>query len=194
MLALVALALLSADPKMEPPGWGTAFAGKAAVRVLTTATRVEAFRVLSHDRDAAVRKQTPPVARFAGYAITAQAAVPADLAKRLAAALLADTTYERLEVGTGSIKLCGGFHPGVGVRFVAGKDVAEVLICFDCDDVGFVRGLAPGGKGAQHWPESDLADNPYRIAVRDSSDGRKALLALVREAFPADEALKALKD
>ena len=129
MLALLAAVVVLADPSrpadppLEPKGWGQRFLGKEASALLSSATRVKAFRIVSHDSDEEWRAGRKFAERVDGYVISGSGAPPsAELLRRLVATFLSDETYERLPTGmNGSIKLCGGFHPGVLFRFFSGK-------------------------------------------------------------------------
>ena len=68
-------------------------------------------------------------------------------------------------------KLCGGFQPGVALRFVSGTEEATVLLCFACGDIKVV------GKSNFEF---------------DMGGARTELLRLSSHAFPDDEALSSL--
>ena len=68
MLSVLAVALLLAEPAedpaspYEPAGWGRRFAGPKTAAILDKATRIEVFRIVSHDQDSEWRKAKKPAA------------------------------------------------------------------------------------------------------------------------------------
>jgi hypothetical protein len=98
--------------------------------------------------------------------------VDRDLLEGFRAQLLDPRTYG------GTIgKLCGGFHPGVALRFwpkgtKRGAKPADILICFHCDELASVPTRAS-----------------ERLTTVDVGPGRLALLRLAAAALPGVESL-----
>jgi hypothetical protein len=166
---------------------------------LKDATRVEVFRLVPHDQDEALRSK-PGLERFAGYAVDRHGGMPSVLQlARLKEALLDAQIYEPACVAApgatcARVKFCGGLHPGVGLRFTApGSRQLDVLLCFQCDDIGVVLGRNEKVPESS-WPATDLDTdaNPYRIRTWDISRGRQRLLELAKALFPKDPELQKL--
>ncbi len=65
------------------------------------------------------------------------------------------------------------FMPGVDYRFIRGDEHVDVLLCFSCDEWGFLHN--------------------GRTRIEDNDRARRVLLRLARESFPEDAALRDLK-
>ena len=121
------------DPRVR------AFLGKGTDTVLN-ATRVEVFR-LDPDEGVPGRAKPKVLGRIGGYAVTAKGPeLSRELVERLQELLVSASTYDlpppAPEGGRyASIKLCGGFRPGIAFRLHAGKRRLDVLVCFSCDDL-----------------------------------------------------------
>ena len=96
--------------------------------------------------------------------------IPVDdaLRARLERVLLDDGTYEW--------EMAKGCEPdfGVRIRFARGNDEVDVLFCFSC------QMLRPHHAGAF-------------LAMEDFDHGNAELVSIVKEIFPADEAVQALR-
>jgi hypothetical protein len=163
--------------------------------------RVEAFRVVSRsepgrmvDGVAVITVVRTEGARFAGYRIKKRlGAIKPSLAKRLAAALLDGHTYPppiKCPPGEGCAEGKGcSFEPGVGFHFVPkgqGPPI-DVLLCFECDDVGVVRNRESERCGFLVNREDTTC-----IQTTDMAPGRSRLLRVVKEIFRQDEEIQSL--
>ena len=108
--------------------------GDRGVRAIADATFVEVARL---QRTRASRT----------YSIGHAYVVRPELGQELARQILDPHTYpvrdpspcEKGPCGEGTIKLCGGFDPGVVVRFHGPRGgMVDALLCFNCDDLGAV--------------------------------------------------------
>lgn len=152
--------------------------GDQAVSVLSNANKVDVFRVqsgLDENRPIAVQKAEaatrPALGQVDVYAITARApSQGTEFARRLAAIVLAETTY-RWDVASGCI-----FQPGVAFRVFSGDSWCDVIICFHCGQLAIV---VPQPQG------------PPRRIFHDFAD-RAALVRLVKEALPNDAEIQGL--
>lgn len=107
---------------------------------------------------------------LAGFAIERrQLLTDSGFAARLQEQVLSLASYGELGVH----KLCGGFQPKVVFRFRRGDQRVDVLLCFNCKEVGVI---GAGQKRAG-------PDDPF--AILDMRQA-KAWLALAKEALPAD--------
>ncbi len=161
-LLLFALAASPQDAGTPSPGPAAQVRellyGAERLRVVRAATEVELIRL-----DPAGK---PGADAFAGYDVVKRyGVIPPGAVGPLKALLLED---EQLQFAS---KLCGGFKPGVGLRFRASSaEPADVLLCFACDDVAVPKGAVP-------------------LDTADMSATRGALLELLVPLMPGDEEL-----
>jgi len=129
-----------------------------SIRVVKAASRVEVIRLKgasNPERDldgymTEVAKRGDP--DVAGFAIARRVQVSnAALVARIKKLVLNPAAYERYE-GT---KLCGGFQPKVVFRFGTGDERVDVLICFNCGDVG-VSTAQSRKRGPDSYPLADM--------------------------------------
>lgn len=155
-----------------------------SLTVLREATRVEVIRLRGEPADAAhpemndyftarARKGDDQVAGFAVESLAVSA--DAKVVERLRALATSKASYH---VYSGN-KLCGGFQPKVVFRLwreVQGEkpDSVDLLLCFNCDDVGVVR--APSTRrGAK-----------LVLDLADMGAARSEWLGVTRAALPDD--------
>ncbi len=145
------------------------FLGDRAVRIIEGATKVEVFRI---------EPMMPP--KYAGrtiegYPVLSQGKDQGpDFAKRLAAVLLDDKTYD-FDRAKGCI-----FSPGVVFRFRNGAELVEVITCYQCSEFKIVV--------------KDARGDVVRKVGEDFDHARPALVKSAKDAFPVDTAIQALKD
>lgn len=139
------------------------FLGADIARILETASRVETLRI---DGSLESRKLTGE--RVGDYPILGLGPElePAQI-ETLRDALF-DTANWQFDIA----KACE-FMPGVDYRFIAGGEQVDVLLCFSCDEWGFLY--------------------RDRLRIEDNDRARRKLLELARASFPKDEVLHALK-
>jgi hypothetical protein len=180
ILALLSVAAAPVDPEV------TAFWGPQALKRLSSAKTVELFRVRPHEDE----EEKPPPPRgqvIGGYAVTqVRGAVPAERVAALVELLRARSTYGSFS----TYKLCGGFHPGIALRFTDEAGATDVLLCFQCMDVGWVRSTP---KNARALGQNDLDPSPWKLAVADMDPGHAQLLDAVLALLPDDD-LKKIRD
>lgn len=143
-----------------------------AVDILAGARRVQTFRLNTNYDPLKTTPNSPQGQAFDGFEVTATGQEQgASFAHRLASALFNDRTYEGLEMKCILV-------PGVGFRVWRGQTSVDVLVCFHCADLEMRTKDAAGKEVSQTRAHFGLV--------------QPALLALAREAFPADPALRAL--
>jgi hypothetical protein len=150
------------------------FYSKADLDVLRSASRLRVVRVNAEAPETNV--SDPSSDRILGYLTIGHAReVAPDLAERFRAALLDPTTYDLPPPGSGFLKLCGRFQPGVALRFEDKLSRrVDILLCFTCDDLGIKMPV---------W--IDQATEPTdTLVTADMADGSQRLLGLVVEALP----------
>jgi len=182
LLPLVLLSVIGSAGVSAPAAGGTgssptlhARLGDRTVTILRGSTGVEVFRVDPASYLAPGKEDPEKKSSFQRYAVTARGKNQgAEFAAR-AAGLLLDPAHFALDSGKGCT-----FSPGVGLRFRKGKETAEVLLCFRCDDLEVVT------------------PNPQSGGVRrffaDFHPGRASFVRLVKEAFPEDALIQGLKE
>jgi hypothetical protein len=145
-----------------------AWLGARAVDVIDGAERAEVARVEPKHLDAPGGREAPP--NVGGFPLVGSfKPLAADLLEGFQGALLDRGTYEFPPPRTAVIPLCGGFQPGVALRFWPkrkGKPV-EVLLCFTCTQLAAVAGSG--------------ADSSTPVIFRP---GRLTLLRLAGAALP----------
>lgn len=107
-------------------------------RLLKEAKSVEVLRLKGSAKNAYfTAKAADGEPNIAGFAIESRAPLenPA-LLQRLRTLALNPTAYEFYE----GIKLCGGFQPKVAFRFCDDAACLDIMICFNCSDVGLSYG------------------------------------------------------
>jgi uncharacterized protein YbaR (Trm112 family) len=89
--------------------------------------------------------------------------------------------------GEGTIKLCGGFDPGVVVRFHGPHGgMVDALLCFNCDDIGAV----PRPSNRMPLERQSRYVVPRKVDTADMERGALLLLGLADRAFPGDPDLR----
>ncbi|MBL8956474.1 MAG: hypothetical protein JNK82_37210 [Myxococcaceae bacterium] len=180
---MIAALLLAAAPLVDADV--TKFWSPPNVARLQRPARVELFRVRPHS----YQTPEPPLVLDAGviggYVVTeSRGAVPVERVRPLVDVLLDRSTYSFRP----GIKRCGGFHPGLAARFSDDAGVTDVLLCFQCDDVGWVE-RAP--RDPRVRGKDDLDPSPWALKVEDMGPGRIELLDAAAALFPDDD-VKAL--
>ena len=139
------------------------FLGTDIVRILETADRVEAIRV-----DGSLESRDSVEEKIGDYPITSVG--PALSAEQIATlrGLIFDEANWQFDLA----KACE-FMPGVDYRFMVEDEQVDVLLCFSCDEWGFLHN--------------------GRMCIEDNDRARPALLRLARESFPDDAALRDLR-
>jgi hypothetical protein len=158
--------------------------GDRGVGVIADATVVEVARI-----------QNTRASRT--YSIGHAYVIRTEFGREFARQVLDPTTYpvpvmnpshcETPPCGEGTIKLCGGFDPGVVVRFHdSRRRVVDVLLCFNCMDLGAVR------RPSNHMPLERQSKYvlPRNVDTADMTPGAVRLLRLVDRAFPGDPELR----
>ena len=122
--------------------------------------------------EATDRDVTPTVSNLPGRFAIKPGAIPVDaaLGTRLSRIVLDPASYDAF------YKPCI-FQPAVAFRFWKGQKAVDLLVCFHCTDLAFQVVGAPAAIGGK------LSFGPMRAR----------LLALVKEARPADKRLKDLE-
>jgi len=145
------------------------FLGDRAVRIIEGATKVEVFRIKP------MQEQKPAGEVIGGYTVlSAGRDQGPDFARRLAAVLLDDKTYD-FDRAKGCI-----FSPGVVFRFRNGAELVEVITCYHCSEFKIVVKDARGAV--------------VRVVGEDFDNARPALVKLAKDAFPDDKEIQALND
>jgi hypothetical protein len=166
VIALIVIALGAAaffyfrtDPRVEK-----LFGGKNNLLVVTSPTRVQAYRIkpLNEQADSGV----PNI--FGYPIISGPIDVGSNSAQRIGNILASSSTYE-----WGTVKRCA-FMPGVALTFTRDDEQVTVLFCFSCYELGVVV----DGK---------------RVGHEDFDSQRKNLLEVMKHLFPADKEIQALK-
>ncbi|MDP1822277.1 MAG: hypothetical protein Q8L48_03515 [Archangium sp.] len=158
----------------ERPGWARRFVGEKNAQVLESATSVELYRINPYARGRRNSVHT--------FAVLGHRTVEPGVARELADIVLSDESLERgkectADASYGSIKLCGGFQPGVMFRVHAGPRRVDLLVCFDCDDLAVVT--------------RTVVDR-QSLMTRDVGGGSGALLALTARLLPDDPAINSM--
>jgi hypothetical protein len=150
------------DPEMR------LWLGARAADAIDGAERVEIARVGPRRLDAPPAKAAAP--NVGGFPLVgAFQPLGAEFLEGFRHALLERKSYAFPAPGSGSTPLCGGFQPGVALRFWPkgkGRPV-EVLLCFNCSELATVAGAGAG-------PLTTVLFEP----------GRLELLRLVGAALP----------
>lgn len=143
-----------------------------AAAILAAGEKVEAFRI---------QPLLKPQMRLEDYPIVSRADnLNRDFATRLASLLLDPKSY--VVPGRG-VKTCL-FQPRVAFRVWKGSKFADVLICFDCQQLMVVE-------SDPEVPERFLGDKSARFRVGGDFDPVVAeITRLAREAFPGDRSLE----
>lgn len=169
--------------------------GKNAARVIVSSTRAEAYRLYDPPRGPPTLANPPKDTDVvAGYHVLGKAQSLDDLTREgFRDVLLSADSYENHDEppsvrSAGHTRLCGGFRPGVAVRFWDPNDPhlhADALLCFNCSEVEFVPSKA------EVRPAHKKGETAYYN--RDYFDpARTALLRLAAATFPEDPALARL--
>lgn len=158
----------------ERPGWARRFVGEKNAQVLESATSVELYRINPYARGRRDSVHT--------FAVLSRQTVEPSFARELADIVLSDESLERGKECTndasyGSIKLCGGFQPGVMFRVHAESRRVDLLVCFECDDLAVVSGT--------------VVDRESLI-TRDVGGGSEALLELTARLLPDDPGIHSM--
>ena len=95
-----------------------------------------------------------PERRIGPWPIVGETGPPPRPAVKELIALLCDTELYRASV-EGAVKLCGGFSPGIDVRFTNLGVPVDVLLCFNCGEFAIWRGgrLRQSGNFERRGPE-----------------------------------------
>lgn len=157
--------------------------GSTALDLIRSNSTIEGIRLLSllaerlegmdfkEPLERRIKRKPKPLrtgARIEGNLVTREVgALSPALAQKFRAAL-SHADLARVSSGT---KLCGGFQPGVALKFIDGEKTATVMLCFACRDIKV--------EGTGHYPF-------------DMGGAEPELLRLSVEAFPGDEQLSAL--
>lgn len=147
--------------------------GVLTVKVLGEASRVETFRVGAAVRPRRDGKMPPPAAVDQWLIVAAGKPQGAVFAGRLRALLLDARMYPDVR---GRCLL----EPGVAFRLWSGLQSVDVILCFHCDDALIVTHDAQGKE-------------VHRVFTSFGAL-RRPLLALAKEAFPADPQINRLTD
>jgi hypothetical protein len=178
-LGVLALTLLSgcagaAAEDKGPPAEVRERFGEQTIAIVQGATRVEVFRIDGRDYLDPKKEVGKQDKRFGGYAVTATGKEQGEKFAAAAAKVLLDgKNYDF--VGAKGCK----FDPGVGLRFWKGKESADVVVCYRCNEL---KVTAPD-------PEKQGVKSPYA----DFDPGRAAFVKLAQEAFPDDKDIQGLK-
>jgi hypothetical protein len=173
LLATAGCGTAAGDVK-EPPAKLAERYGDKTIAVLKGATKIEVFRLNSRDYVDPEKTKEGQDKRFGGYAITAKGDDQGEKFAQKAVGLLFDAGNFELEKAKGC-----KFDPGVGLRFWKGKESAELLLCYKCDELKVV---APDPKA-----------QGVKIPYADFEPGRAAFVKLAKEIFPKDEEIQQLK-
>jgi RNA polymerase sigma factor (sigma-70 family) len=149
--------------------------GDKTIAILQGATRLEAFRLQPDDYVKPGDKDDGKAKRFGGYAIIGSADEQKEKVAARAAALLLDRDNFALDQAKGC-----KFQPGVGLRFWKGKEFADVILCYHCNELMI---SAP-----------DTAAQGVKTPYADFDPGQAALVKLAKELFPKDEVIQDLKE
>ena len=113
---------------------GPAFPDPATRRRLAKTKQVEVFRIANsrgHRGDSLFHAHPP---WSATHVLLAREDPPSrDWLERLRRLLASPESHRAYPPGV--VKLCGGFDPGVVVRFTDGSGVSDVLLCFKCAEL-----------------------------------------------------------
>ena len=143
-----------------------AFLGDPTISILSGATRTETFRI-SELHDAKAKHA------IGGFPIIAVGKTQRQaFTHRLSGVLL---NYHTYAFGVG--KNCA-FIPGVAFRVWKGREFAEVVLCFNCNEVSIhthVRGHSV------HWADADF------------DPAREKLVRLAKQAFPRDKEIRQMR-
>jgi hypothetical protein len=138
--------------------------------ILDGATKVEVFRIDPQNGPNSSKPHQKGEKRIGGWLIAAQGADQGmEFVRRLAATLSDETNYTPNDVKC--------FDPGVAFRIWRREESAEIVICFMCNNFYF-------------GPPTERAYENAAFA----NDMRHQLLVLVKEAFPGDKEIQALKE
>lgn len=144
--------------------------GGRIIRILKEADRVDSYRIRSNNPDDLSRPGRPNIA---GHEIIRSGKTqPKGFATKLGAALLNERN------GFGVAKMCI-WSPGVVFKAWRGKESVTVMICFECDDLTVKAHDADG---------QVIGSTGF-----DFSANRPSLVALAKQAFPADSRIQSLK-
>jgi hypothetical protein len=126
-----------------------------------------------------------------GYDVLGRESLSGVLLRKISQLVLKPGTYVSMAIrrpvrpdgyGRGSGRLCGEFHPAIGVRFVdAERRAQDILICFSCDEIEFMPAKANPKARARHG-----------LRVYLSDEGSRELLRLTTAVFTGDDVLKQL--
>ena len=140
--------------------------GDKVISIVDGATRVEVFRLKDH-----LLSNYYPLAKHKEAIDYAGKPQGKEFASRLSDVLLKPTTY--------GIQNWACFSPGVAFRLWRNKQSATVLICFHCNNLLLLDDAAKA---------SDKKGYTQGI----SSEGRAALVQLVKEVLPDDAVIQSL--
>lgn len=139
------------------------FGGEEAFRIIQQAKSIEGFRV---DGDPLKESKGK---KIDGYEIlSGPVAVSTEHARELAK-ILADP-----EIYGWMYKKSCGFHPGVAIRFTSEVGSIDILLCFECDIVAFFQ-------------------NGKDVGGEDFDSARGSVLGVIKDIFPLDKEIQALK-
>ena len=139
----------------------------ALIDAPTGDARVEAYRILPPHLAGEIPVPPDSIELHGHQVLAGPVSVDAESIALLSDVLTSDGTYE-----WDMAKACE-FMPGVAIRYVQGKLEVDVLLCFSCDEWGFLHAGS--------------------LRVEDNDDARRALVSLSRVVFPDDEVLRGLK-
>ena len=90
---------------------------------------------------------------------------------KLSRIFLDEKSY-KINFDDGSLKLCE-FNPGLAFRFYKGKEVLDILLCFQCDEIKFYH-------------------NQKLLGQADVDPARADLVNLSKQLFPKDKVIQLL--
>jgi hypothetical protein len=139
--------------------------------ILAAASKVEVFRTDGYDGPYDRKPRQEGESRIGGFRVTAQGPDQAQpFAAKLAELLLDETHFNN------NYKKC--YWPGVAFRVWKDYEFADVLICFQCDNLY----CGP--------PTEEAREN----ASFNRSPARSQLARLAKEALPDDQEIQAIKE